>query len=332
MTFGCTEPQPWATVYVHLNKEDSQGTMTLTDNREERLRKTKDLECMMTHALASTTLTDFPSVSGHNTLLGFWPCTSCQQFNCCNCTNLFNFWLVREFLVEIHTARMVLWGVVFTPPIGYNRQPSAVNDPTATKIREKKSWKSHVWGSVQKRKTTSFSVLSCRFVRRACVDFHLNYYELYQESLHCHQLEEELDGWCQYWYLQNGTGLNCRSPDFWSRWCNVDNVSLKSERFLNDPVFPDLLRNPPIPYVSKVFCLRHMMAEIFLRKLIHLETDPFISIMFELRCTKFRIVHKTMVIPLKKPLDAFLSQNMGKMIISLFCCFPISVAMKSSLP
>ena len=52
---------------VHLNKEDSQGTMTLTDNKKERLRKTKDLQCMMTHASASTTLTDFPSVSCHFT-------------------------------------------------------------------------------------------------------------------------------------------------------------------------------------------------------------------------------------------------------------------------
>ena len=52
---------------VHLNKENSQGTMTLTENKEERLRKTKDLQCMMAHALASTTLTDFQSVSGHFT-------------------------------------------------------------------------------------------------------------------------------------------------------------------------------------------------------------------------------------------------------------------------
>ena len=52
---------------VYLNKEDSQGTMTLTDNKEERLRKTKDVQCMIAHALASTTLTDFPSVSGHFT-------------------------------------------------------------------------------------------------------------------------------------------------------------------------------------------------------------------------------------------------------------------------
>ena len=55
------------TVCVHLNKENSQGTMTLTDNKEETLQKTKDLQCMVPHALASTTLTDFPSVSGHFT-------------------------------------------------------------------------------------------------------------------------------------------------------------------------------------------------------------------------------------------------------------------------
>ena len=52
---------------VYLNEEDSQGTMTLRDNKEERLRKTKDLQCMMAHALASTALTSFPSVSGHFT-------------------------------------------------------------------------------------------------------------------------------------------------------------------------------------------------------------------------------------------------------------------------
>ena len=74
------------------DKEDSQKTTTLTDNKEERLQKTKDLQCMMTHALASTTLTDSPSVSRHfHTLLGFSLCTSCHQFNCCRCTNLFNF-------------------------------------------------------------------------------------------------------------------------------------------------------------------------------------------------------------------------------------------------
>ena len=67
------------------NKEDSQKTTTPTDNKKKReTTRTKDLQCMKTHALASTTLTlaCSPSVSGHFTnLLGFSLCTSCRQFN-----------------------------------------------------------------------------------------------------------------------------------------------------------------------------------------------------------------------------------------------------------
>ena len=55
MAMGWTETQTWTTMSVYLNKVDSQRTMTLTDNKEERPRKTKDLQRMMHHALASTT-------------------------------------------------------------------------------------------------------------------------------------------------------------------------------------------------------------------------------------------------------------------------------------
>ena len=65
-------------------------------------------------------------------------------------------------------------------------------------------------------------------------------------------------------------------------------------------------RDPPILFVSNVFCLRHMMGEIFLRVFVHLDTDLFSSIMFELRCTKFRIVQKAIVDPFETPLDASL--------------------------
>ena len=53
---------------VRMSKQGKQSrTMPPTDNKEEEYEKTKDLQCMMTHALASTTLTDFPSVSGNFT-------------------------------------------------------------------------------------------------------------------------------------------------------------------------------------------------------------------------------------------------------------------------
>ena len=68
--------------------------------------------------------------------------------------------------------------------------------------------------------------------------------------------------------------LSCRSPDSWCRRFNVDNASLKSERSLNGPGSSRIIvRYPPFLSVSKVFCLRHMMEEIFLRKLVHLDTD-----------------------------------------------------------
>ena len=48
------------------NKENSQRTTTLIDNKKETT-KTKDLQCMKTHALASNSLTCSLSVSGHFT-------------------------------------------------------------------------------------------------------------------------------------------------------------------------------------------------------------------------------------------------------------------------
>ena len=85
MTMGWTETQTWATVCVHLNKEDSQRTMTLTDNREERLRKRRIYNAWrLMHALASTTstltLTCSPSVSSHFTHCWVLHCASCRQF------------------------------------------------------------------------------------------------------------------------------------------------------------------------------------------------------------------------------------------------------------
>ena len=98
------------------------------------------------------------------------------------------------------------------------------------------------------------------------------------------------------------------------------NASLKSERSLTGFVE----RDPPTFLVSKVLC-------IFLRVLVHLDTDFFSSIMFELRFTKYGIFQETIVVPFKNTLDASLSHIMGNMIVSLLCSLPISMAMRSSL-
>ena len=75
-------------------KEDSQRTTTLTDNKKETT-KTKDLQCMMTHALASTTLTERShvrevfQVTSH--IVGFRSVLHAVNFNCCRCNHLRNF-------------------------------------------------------------------------------------------------------------------------------------------------------------------------------------------------------------------------------------------------
>ena len=102
-------------------------------------------------------------------------------------------------------------------------------------------------------------------------------------------------------------GLSCRSPDSWCRRFNVDNASLKSEPISHRSDFSRLIeRDQPILFVSKIFGFRHVMREILVGKIVHFNTNFFISIMFEHGCTKFRTSQKAIVDPLKTLLDASL--------------------------
>ena len=135
-------------------------------------------------------------------IVGFRSVLRVVNFNSCRCNHLINFDLYANSSERFTLRKRVFWVV----------------------------------------NTTGLSVLSYRFACILICRLSLNHYEFHQEPLCCHQLEEELDDWCRCWYFQNGIGLSCRSPDSWCRRFNVDNTSLKSERFLNGQVFPDLLR------------------------------------------------------------------------------------------
>ena len=146
------------------NKEDSQRTTTLTDNKK-RDYENEGSSMHEDSCIGINYAHMFPECfRSLHTLLGFSLCTSCRLFFCCRCNHLLNFWPVREFLVEIHIA-----------------------------------------------KTGLSRCCLCTSRRRSC-------------------------------NFQDGIGLSGRSPDSWCKRFNVDNASLKSERFLNGPVFPDLLR------------------------------------------------------------------------------------------
>ena len=109
------------------------------------------------------------------------------------------------------------------------------------------------------------------------------------------------------------------------------NASLKSERSLTFPVLPELFKEIHQYFLYRKYSACVMTGEIFQRKFVHLDTDFFSSIMFELRFMKFRIFQESIVNAFKTPLDASLSQIMGNMMVSLFFSFPISMATRSSL-
>ena len=67
------------------NKEDSQRTTTLTDNKK------RDYENEGSSMHESTTLTDSPSASGHFAHCGGFRSILRVVNSTCRCTNLFNF-------------------------------------------------------------------------------------------------------------------------------------------------------------------------------------------------------------------------------------------------
>ena len=60
------------------------------------------------------------------------------------------------------------------------------------------------------------------------------------------------------------------------------------------------------------------MREILVCKIVHFDTNFFISIMFELGCTEFKIFQEAIVDSLEMLLDASLFEIMGLMIFFLF--------------
>ena len=94
--------------------------------------------------------------------------------------------------------------------------------------------------------------------------------------------------------------MNCRSPDYWCRRLNVVNGIFKSEKSFKGPDFPELLKEIHQFFLNRKYS--HTMEEFFSHKFVQLDPDLFCSIMFELRCTKFRIVQKAIV---ESSFDAF---------------------------
>ena len=90
---------------------------------------------------------------------------------------------------------------------------------------------------------TSRPVLWCRSLHELRGNWLWWIYELHQWSLHCHHdvLDEEDDG-CHFWYWQKRIGASRSSPDSWWRRCIFVNASLKSDRSFIGACLPDVFR------------------------------------------------------------------------------------------
>ena len=123
---------------VHAsNKEDSQRTKTLTDNKKRdyenegsSMHEDSCIGINYAHMFSKC----FRSL---HKLLGFSFCTSCRQFN-------LSLYQIIEFLTctripcrDSHCVNRSS-DVVFSPTVDCSRPPSAINDPIATKKRTKK--------------------------------------------------------------------------------------------------------------------------------------------------------------------------------------------------
>ena len=188
--------QPCANaVCVHLNKE-GQSRDADTNNKEERLQKQTSSAVAQSTAFTSHWMYSWVSTcfSSFNMLL----CLSlCAEFTCCQCTKLIHFLTCAGISCrDSHCENGLVRCCLYTPR---RLQQTAVSCKRSNCNSIKKSWTSHVWGFIQRPQTTGPPVLSCRFARKLICGLSLNYHELHHESLHCHQLEEELD----YHLLEN---------------------------------------------------------------------------------------------------------------------------------
>ena len=103
-------------------------------------------------------------------------------------------------LLRFTLRKRVFWGVVFTPPVGCSRPPSAVNDPNATKQNDFVT-------AIRLRFSPKFSKQRVvPFDHKPLFDssfwLSVNSQEDHRDSCHYHQVEEELDAGLHCLYFQ----------------------------------------------------------------------------------------------------------------------------------
>ena len=288
-----------------------------TNKKEERL-KTNKLRCGSIHSVhesmfswVSTCFRSFHMLLG----LSLWVPNSLVD----NAPNTLTLWLVREFLVEIHTAKMDVWGVVFTQT--RRLQQTAVNCKRSNCNKIKNLESRQVWGFVQRRQTTGPPVLSCRFARKLICG---HSFLFVMSSTRNRSIATN-------WRKNSMIGAIVDTSRMALAWVvalqilGVDGLMWSTHLWSQNDLSPVRFFQNYWERSTNSFCIESTLL------LVHLDTDFLSSIMFELTFTKFRIFQETTANPSQIPLDEPLSQIMDNMMVSLFFSLPKSMAMRSSL-
>ena len=125
-------------------------------------------------------------------------CTSCHQFNCCQCTKFIHFLTCTGIPCrDSHCENCLVRCCLYT---SRRLQQTAVSckRSNCNKKKEKTILKVARLRLYPKTANNGFPRSIMPLCMKLICGLSLNYHELHQELLHCHQLEEELDDWCHF--------------------------------------------------------------------------------------------------------------------------------------
>ena len=179
----------------HLHKE-KQSRDADTNNKGRETTKTNKLSCGSIHSVHESlvdVLVSFHMLQVIQHIVGL--VALCAKFSCCQCTKFYSLSDLYGNSLQRFTMRKWTCEVLSLHPRRLQQTDVGCKRFTATK-KNLESRTSEVLSKDGKQRVSPFYHVALHV--SSFVYFLFNYHELHQESLHCHQLEEELDDWCHF--------------------------------------------------------------------------------------------------------------------------------------
>ena len=194
----------------------------------------------------------------------------------------------------LHTfapRKRVIWGVVFPPPVGYSRLPSALNDPSVTKV----SW---IQESLVQKNLSKYCNQQVTPFIQYLVHLHRDFRKDKESTMNlvnipscgrrtlcplltCVRVSRHL--WVSFCFsLQSMRGWQCL----------FEIRSLRQSKSIRTLL---IWMKPPFALIERVFLCSQMVSVIFIRKSIPSSTKFFVSMIFNHSTTEFWISYESVM-------------------------------------